>query len=69
MSMSMYYIDDRDLSVLLKELSEIKKEQLLRMKEIFETNSPLDKEPISVDQKRGQIALEVVNLILKRNHS
>ncbi|MDF1540869.1 MAG: hypothetical protein P1Q69_18370 [Candidatus Thorarchaeota archaeon] len=62
--MNMYYIDDRYLAMLLKELSDLSREQLLRMKKLFETNNTLDERPVSVDQKRGQVGHKVVELLL-----
>ncbi|MDF1537648.1 MAG: hypothetical protein P1Q69_01940 [Candidatus Thorarchaeota archaeon] len=48
----------------MKELSEVSREQLLRMRELFETNYPLDRKPVSVDEKRGRVAYKVVELLL-----
>ncbi len=52
----MYYINDRDLLLLLKELSDIRKEQLIKIRKWLEEDA---------GNKRVAIALKVVNVLLE----
>lgn len=61
----MRYESERDLTVILRELSDISREMLLKLEMAFKSNLPCDGKLISVTDRRNAASLDIVRILLK----